>query len=190
MTFSGCPTANDGAGRRVAAVCARRRVAERDRSCERLVADCSGPSAVADCLQFAVPAGCRQPHFNLDVRIGGRLARQRDTTERRRRCHRASEGRRNASARNRRRRSKRACGDDRRRRDGRILQSQGGQPLARHRRGGWTLLRGRQQCKKDGDSCDPGTLHTVSFAAFAHFEVGFNVFLFTVYRQQLFCTVG
>ena len=143
------------AGRRVAAVRARRRVAERDGGRERLVADRARPSAVADCLQFAVPAGCRQPHFNFDVRIGRRLARQRDTTERRRCCHRAGEGRRNASARNSRRRSKCACRDGSRGRDGRILQPQGGQPLARHGRGGWTLLHGREQREKNGDSCDP-----------------------------------
>ena len=85
------PDRERGAGRRVAAVRARRRVAERDGGCERLVADRAGPPAVADGLQFAVPTGCRQPHFYLDVRIGRRLARQRDTAERRRCRHRASE---------------------------------------------------------------------------------------------------
>ena len=50
-----------------------------DRQCG--IADCSGQPAVADRLKLLVPALCRQPHLNFDVRYGTRLQRRSDSAE-------------------------------------------------------------------------------------------------------------
>src|SRR5579859_5816467 len=45
------------------------------------VADHSGPSAVADCLELSVPSRGGQPNFDLDVRVGGGGERRCDPAE-------------------------------------------------------------------------------------------------------------
>src|SRR5947208_640199 len=56
-------------------------VAAREGGGHRGVADDSGPSAVADGLILAVPAGDGKPHFELDVGIAGWRERRGDAAE-------------------------------------------------------------------------------------------------------------
>src|SRR5689334_22487460 len=55
----------------VPSVCARGSVASLYRSPHTGVADYSRKAAIALALKLAVPAGCRHPDFDLDVRVTG-----------------------------------------------------------------------------------------------------------------------
>ena len=59
----------------VARIRAGRGVAAPESGCQRVLIDVSVPAAIANCLKFAVPVRCRQPHFDLDVGIGRRFHR-------------------------------------------------------------------------------------------------------------------
>ena len=118
------------ARRRMACVGTCRGISKRDGRRQRLVADRTGPTAIANSQQFSIPAGCRQPHFDLDVRIRGRRAGQSHTTEGRRRGHGTGHGRSHAAARDGNRWRKRPCGDGTGRSDRRILKAQRRQALA------------------------------------------------------------
>ena len=66
---------------RVAGVGGRGCVSFTQRGRQRGVLDKAVPAAVADFLEFAVPAGKRQPGFGFDVGIGRRLDGQLDAAE-------------------------------------------------------------------------------------------------------------
>src|SRR5207253_9335367 len=50
-------------------------VAIGEATCQRRVADESGPASIADRLELGIPSRDGQPNFDLDVRVAGRLQR-------------------------------------------------------------------------------------------------------------------
>jgi len=123
--------AGGAVGRRVTRVGTGRRIAAAQRHLHVAPAlDRAGPTAVADREELAIPVLRRQPELDVDVRVGRRLEHHRDLAvlgyRLRRRCVRRW---RWAAAR---RRSEDAFGYRRRGRDGRALELNARELLARH----------------------------------------------------------
>jgi hypothetical protein len=122
----------------MAGVGAGRGIAATNASGQRVRVDVAVPSAVAGCLELAVPARRRQPHFDLDVGLSRRLERRRNAAEGR------EIGELRAATASALRRRKRARGNRLRHGDGRVLQLERRQRLAG--------LRGDRTCT-DEDEC-------------------------------------
>ena len=56
-------------------------IAQAEAVCQRVLVDRSVPAAIPDRLEPAVPAGCGQPDFDLDIGVGGRFQRRLNPAE-------------------------------------------------------------------------------------------------------------